>query len=872
MKNILILGYYNRNNLGDDVFEYVFDKFLSNVTKYYDINYTIANLDTISEIPTDTDLILFGGGDLINDYFIDKLNALNTPKVCPTYAVSVGIPYVGLIDKRYLDIFDVIVHRNKPDHEKLVGMYSEHRVKHLPDLSMLLPRLQPSSTLVTQSYIPLNIQKGTKRIGVCLANSIYSDKDPSKYQTILENLSTFFLRVANIKKQIKKPFLKCLSDESFEENLYEIYFVPFCTDKDTNQDDNRINQDVYSQIQQYQTADNVHILKTPLNIEEIIPVFNTFDMTVCTRFHAHVFSAICNVPMLSIYSSRKVEHLLDELNLLEYGYKMEVNSEWLYPIELDNETLMQKFNHVVKNYDTIKNELISFNALNKQKLDNLEVVLGNLLYYPIKYHESTEIHTLGLLKSSDVVYSILKYFNISTDQNGINVDEIATHNGSMKWLFETNGIPSDDETKNKLANVTSFVLTRNKVTEYNFGIADNILTEEYNLLEACKWILQDYQHKFTKSINYNNLDNKVHFKHRKLNMNYLVQHGLEGYHRSGWNFVLQNLRRLNNSNTDAPIFDSYLDRTFGWDYEFLTKIGFLPYKRKWTGVFHHTPNEEYSEHNLVEAFKKPLFIQSLQYCKLLIVFSDYLKEWIELTLCTLNIDVPVVMLYHPSQTIDECLRFDPVKYIKNKTKKIIHIGAWLRNSYSIYELDVPRRFSKYALKGKAMDNYFITNETLGCITDTVLKCVNDKSLDENCGLISRDTKKMNKYGLGLVDLIRKNHYSVNLIDRITNEMYDRLLSQNVVFINLVDASAVNTLIECIVRNTPILVNRLPATVQYLGEGYPLFYFNLEHAKHLLKTDVNIIKAYKYLKSLDKSKFDVVNCIVDLISSEPYKNL
>ena len=69
--------------------------------------------------------------------------------------------------------------------------------------------------------------------------------------------------------------------------------------------------------------------------------------------------------------------------------------------------------------------------------------------------------------------------------------------------------------------------------------------------------------------------------------------------------------------------------------------------------------------------------------------------------------------------------------------------------------------------------------------------------------------------------------NINFIEHVDNKNYDLLLSENIVFVNLVDASAVNTIIECIVRNTPIIVNKIPAVVEMLGENYPMYYTLLD---------------------------------------------
>ena len=104
--------------------------------------------------------------------------------------------------------------------------------------------------------------------------------------------------------------------------------------------------------------------------------------------------------------------------------------------------------------------------------------------------------------------------------------------------------------------------------------------------------------------------------------------------------------------------------------------------------------------------------------------------------------------------------------------------------------------------------------------------------------------------------------SVNFIEYLNNDDYDKLMSENIVFINLVDASAVNTIIECIVRNTPIIVNNHPAVVELLGNKYPLYFRNTNY--EMINVEINKIllddkllrKGYKYLKKMDKRSFSI----------------
>ena len=112
----------------------------------------------------------------------------------------------------------------------------------------------------------------------------------------------------------------------------------------------------------------------------------------------------------------------------------------------------------------------------------------------------------------------------------------------------------------------------------------------------------------------------------------------------------------------------------------------------------------------------------------------------------------------------------------------------------------------------------------------------------------------------MLEHLKEQYSKVSILSELTNDEYDELLSNNVVFLNLVDASACNTIIECIVRNTPILVNRLPAVVEYLGNDYPLYYNSFEEAYEILSDNDKLLKAHKYLVNKDKTFLSIENFI------------
>ena len=119
-----------------------------------------------------------------------------------------------------------------------------------------------------------------------------------------------------------------------------------------------------------------------------------------------------------------------------------------------------------------------------------------------------------------------------------------------------------------------------------------------------------------------------------------------------------------------------------------------------------------------------------------------------------------------------------------------------------------------------LNNNYLTNHLQNCSTDHPKNCSTDNL--QNC---STDHKITNNWYKHYYDYTKEMCDSVNIINKLSNQEYDNLLTENIVFINLIDASAVNTLIECMVRNTPIIINRHPVVVELLGENYPLYYDN-----------------------------------------------
>jgi hypothetical protein len=304
-----------------------------------------------------------------------------------------------------------------------------------------------------------------------------------------------------------------------------------------------------------------------------------------------------------------------------------------------------------------------------------------------------------------------------------------------------------------------------------------------------------------------------------------------GHHRSGWRYALDSLRSLHSPR--GVLFDGFVEKKFAWGADPGERNnGWTPYSRAWIGVIHNPPEIpdwfNMNGQSPVDILRTQYWQQSMSCCCGIFTLSNYLKIWLEK-----RVPVPVCSLFHPTEIPDKQFSMD--KYRRNTEKKIVQIGWWLRRFQSLYRLRV-KGFGKLLLD---LGQHWIDN-----IRNVELTTVEERDLG-----------------------------SVELSPYLDNEQYDELLSKNLVFLHLYDSSANNALIECIARATPVLINPLPAVVEYLGPDYPFYFQTLAEAAGKAEDGNLVLAAHQYLREESlREKLTGAYFQRSLVDSEIYQQL
>jgi hypothetical protein len=813
-KKILVLGFFDRGNLGDEAFKLFYSDLFPHCL--------LMGIDDIQEIGKDISIVIIAGGDVCNDYFMPKIERLLKNFMGPCYAFNIGIPYRSCM--HYLTLFDHVVLRSKQDLQEVTKLIGERNVEYMPDVTQYLKRFVP---IVRKKKLT------TIRIAICLAQPAFSG---NQYE---DSLIDSWIKIIH---ELTHEYARC-----------EINLLAFNTSSYLPESDCIINNKIYAKVKVLPNVKNITDpeLKDPIKMMSFMSQMN---LIIGMRFHSIVFSTIVNVPFVAVYCTRKIDNFLKDNDLSLYGCKMPIDDD-LKPLSLDVTMVMSIISKRMNNvYEDI---YVDTNVYDKIHTIVTEKKTKQYLIRPINPYTLDE--TMQRVKSMT-----MKFLNKTEEEYEQWMGEKLC---SLEFVKDTGEELID------FARLICFAITNKVGTSYIWGLCDNMKKDTFNPRESIKWIYYDnlaqsehveVAHDYYPLVNPERL--------LVIDMNYMSQDNYEGLHRSGWSYVIGGLQHLESRNLHKEpqiLVDTCVERSFLWGEDIMINSNIIPYKTAWTGFIHHTFENTYSKYNCNTLLKSNYFLESLLTCKCLFVLSEYLAEQLRAALLNKGYTTPVFTLMHPTLFVEN--NFEIEKFVQNPNKKVVQIGAWLRNPYAIYATQIPKdnklHIGKAALKGKEMDNYFRPEWLFDKMFDlfkqeNLISEEEEKrsSLDFLCrpNMCRPETSMCrtiikNKYVEGLLKHSMEQDNSVEILSFLTNDEFDDLMANNIVMIELVDASGCNTCVECIARNGVFLVNRLPSLEEYLGKNYPGFYTSLHEASCMAQDLGKIYEIHEYMRRLDKTK-------------------
>ncbi len=300
-------------------------------------------------------------------------------------------------------------------------------------------------------------------------------------------------------------------------------------------------------------------------------------------------------------------------------------------------------------------------------------------------------------------------------------------------------------------------------------------------------------------------------------------------HRAGWGVALQSLSALNNP--DGIMFDAFVESNFCWKWKRAINRAArrIPYVEPWAGIVHfpqEIPEWVYPSGTWADLLGRDDWQSSASNCKGLYALSRYHGDWIER-----NTGIPCKALLHP--TVRTGTPFSLDAFRANPRKRVLQIGWWLRKIDSIFRLETT-----------SLAKTMLWTNTAGSLL-----------------YAQRHRKHLGDF----------TNDSVEVIDYLSNADYDSVLSKNVVFLDVYDASANNIVLDCIMRDTPLVTNRHPAIEEYLGENYPLFFSRLDEVPSLLESTDLLEAGHRHLVAMDKTQFAPERFLQDLVTSSVFRS-
>jgi hypothetical protein len=812
--SVLVVGNYQQTSIGDEMYK--------SALKQYFTDADFMSIDHLNNgaYLNEHDLsryqcVLYGGGELNETAGTALSDFLKRVRI-PCYAISISLERPQL--SHFLHMFDHVVARNAEEAEIAAQEIGKENVTCLPDLCF---SLMPNRKLKRlHGGLRDTGEERQVKIAVCLS------------RTLLQRVDEDIKYLGHVLNTIGSALQA------------EFYLLAF----NTNPRENEASSDIWLNDQLSREFEGTHSKLFVVNPDIVYDylsmchVLSNMDFVICGRYHSVVLAMMLRKPFVVIQQSRKTSALLGEHNLSARDIGCSASSQYF-----------DCLNAIVQNMQITPHELLP-----KTNADVVAKAFSMELTHLISKKKRKVLNQLCIANNKSLMHSSMTFRQKMTRCGQLLSRYLKLEERELADVVSSPAYAKaimDKERSDSIARIITYSITENLTSYYMWLIVSNL--DPSKILHQMEAINLHYTQSrereeafdFALDPRIQNLELR-HF----VDMYAFCQFDSWGSSPSGWNHVLSALHRFEanmHHRCSDVIIDTYVDRTFHWGEEVLLLAGHLPYSKPWMGFIHHSFNTSVCLYNSDDLFTKVSFRQSLPCCKGLMVMSKTMRQKMESKLRENGFgNIPVFVINYCTET--PVKKFSLLEFIRNSERRVLQISAWLRNPYAIYELPISKwnnrlQLRKTILNGRGMSGLLSENAFVHWLEQQKQNGRMNAAESTGHGTQIQSNHETKKYVSGMINMLHKQTAEVEILEKVTPKYMDELLSSNVVFLHLIDAASVNPVMECIVRNTPFIVNRLPALEEVLGKHYPGFYEDFNHAAYLAENLTSIVKIHMYLK-------------------------
>lgn len=282
-----------------------------------------------------------------------------------------------------------------------------------------------------------------------------------------------------------------------------------------------------------------------------------------------------------------------------------------------------------------------------------------------------------------------------------------------------------------------------------------------------------------------------------------------GFHVQGWPYAFSFLTQLKT----RLLIDDFVEQTFVYCEKEPT-----PHEKPWVGFFHHPgdfPRVGIHRHNPSVFGTHPAFLDSLEFMVCGFALTESLADWWEK-----QTGKPFFAVKYPYEEPKN--KWTMKAWEENSNQSIVQAGWYLRNTRCIYQVPRDSAYSKIRLLPKNKGN---------CIPEY------DATI----------AKHWRKYGG------RQEFGGVFDFSYVPAAEYIQYFTENIIIMENFASSANTVVMDCIMMNTPLLINKNPSVIEYLGEDYPLYFEHPEQVPELVQS-IRVRHAHEHLQRINKKQF------------------